>query len=123
MAELGDFPLPDSFKLQVLTIEKMGFSFQRKRIIELILEGKETEEMIDILLEERTKVLEEGKKKSREGLLEILASPFGEEVLEKMAELSLKDHKNNDTLNNFVALIMSENKVDKAYAFLKEEEE
>ena len=123
MASSGDFPLPESFKQSVISIEKMGFEGQRKRVIELLLEGHDVEDVIDKLLEERKGELEKGKARAREGLLEILDSKLGEEVLEKMAELSLRDHQNNTTLSNFVALTMHENNVEIAYQYLKEDDE
>ena len=102
----------------------MGFHNTRPRIIELLLQNgtKNLPPTIETLLLEKQKKIITAKQQAKQELLSILLSKFGDSVLENMAELSLRDCEGSNCLSNFLALVLNDNDVEKAYQALQDDE-
>ena len=119
-AESSSFPLPSGFQENVLALEGMGFK-DRGHIIEVLIntQGK-LDEALEVLAEERKKLVAQRKVEARNALLALLNSPFGNSVLDNMAELTLDGYE--DHVENLHALLISDNNYVDAKKCLKENE-
>mmetsp|Transcript_15003 Transcript_15003/g.20994 ORF Transcript_15003/g.20994 Transcript_15003/m.20994 type:complete len:188 (-) Transcript_15003:76-639(-) len=116
-----EFPLPKQFVEAVVQIESMGFAHDRARVIELLIEHhNDLDKVVKKLVKEREVLVNERKVKAKADLMALLDSPFGESVVEKMAELSLQQGEECDMLANFVALVNSGNDLAEAKNSLDE---
>mmetsp|Transcript_3058 Transcript_3058/g.4023 ORF Transcript_3058/g.4023 Transcript_3058/m.4023 type:complete len:231 (+) Transcript_3058:355-1047(+) len=116
------FPIPKSLRESVLKLESMGFTNNRERIIELLITNAGNEpETISTLVEERAEAVAKAKVESKQKLVELLNSPFGDSVLENIAELSLS-YPEETTLQLFLALATTGNDLTEAKRSLTEEE-
>ena len=101
-----DYPLPQAFKDKVDLLIHLGFE-DKPRVIEVLIENAgKIEDTADQLRAERKELLEKKKMEARQELMTFLDTEKGDDLLEKLAELSLAG--NPDVLANLFAIAKSD---------------